>query len=126
MVGHPCQNKNWNFRGITEANGTKSLDSALENSKLSLRIFLGAQTNRVLRCSFYLKLSDQLLGSGGRDDDTTCSWRDKAFINGLIDETQQGIIIPIYIQKTHLPRNKKGAISASLPSLESINSNSVI
>lgn len=56
--------------------------------------------------SYYLKLSDQLFGSRRGHDDVSCSRRNKAFINSLVNETQQGIVIAVHIQKPHLQKIK--------------------
>lgn len=55
----------------------------------------------------YLKLSDQLLGCWSRHYDLTCSSRNKAFINGLINETQQRIVEAVHIQEAHLKFKNK-------------------
>lgn len=50
----------------------------------------------------YLKLSNQIFGCRGGEDNSPSSGGNKAFINGLIKERQQGIIVSVNIQQANL------------------------
>lgn len=50
----------------------------------------------------YLKFLNGLLCVGSMDDDLAGAVADEAFLHGMVDESQQGIVIAISVQQTNL------------------------
>ena len=53
--------------------------------------------------SWHLQLGEQLMSSLRRDDDAARGGRDESLVHSLVDEGEQGVVVPINVQQTHLP-----------------------
>lgn len=70
--------------------------------KLVVIIMYDDENNNWIEKCTYFKFGHEVLGSMGRYNNVTGSWCYKTFINSIVHECQQWIVVTIHVQQPHL------------------------